>query len=341
MLAGDYKRRYAIFRQVDSGYGTEGRNPSGHMRMEVREGRGKLTSFFSNLAKKEGTIYRLYLVNSRGGGEVYDAGSDVPEGGSMNIECKFDPSVKYEAAVLTAAETGGERPACPLAVCFDEEVDWRHYLCPAPEKAEKQEKPQETQKPQEPEEESSDKNEIPEETEDEYEEAKDAEDAAESEETEDRPEGDEELRAGQNEEDEKQPLKPDLGRLKEMLDSNFQKVDPFRSRRSDYNWWRVESPVHLKNLLFRCNIKTPLLFSANVMEAHNRYRYMIAGIFTDRKRSKRYLVCGIPGSYRVDASPFGDMCRWVQAGGHLPRYGCKGYWLVYVEPDTGNILTLK
>ncbi|MCR4434992.1 MAG: hypothetical protein QHH06_06380 [Clostridiales bacterium] len=125
------------------------------------------------------------------------------------------------------------------------------------------------------------------------------------------------------------------------LDNYFEKCDPFNSRRRDYRWWKVNSPVYLNNLLYQCNIKTPLLFNPRVMMAHFKYRHLVVGIYSDRIRRKEYIVCGIPGVYSVDDVPFGDLCRWVQIEGSRPRYGAFGYWLVYIDYETGKFINFS
>lgn len=129
--------------------------------------------------------------------------------------------------------------------------------------------------------------------------------------------------------------------LREELDRYFEKCDPFHSNRSDYIWWRVGNPVNLNNLLYQCNIRSPLLFNPSVMMAHYKYRHLIVGIFTQKAREKQYVVCGVPGMSMVDKKPFGDMSRWVQAEGNRPRYGAFGYWLVFIDPDGGKILNMN
>ncbi len=139
----------------------------------------------------------------------------------------------------------------------------------------------------------------------------------------------------------KEEKKGDLYRLKDLLDRNFEQDDPFQTKRSDYRWWKVANPVNLNNILYQCNIRSPLLFNPLVMMAHFKYRYLEIGIFTDRVRKREYVVCGIPGMHMIDKKPFGEMCKWVQAEGSRPKYGGFGYWIVYLDPVTGKILSLK
>ena len=139
----------------------------------------------------------------------------------------------------------------------------------------------------------------------------------------------------------KEEKKGDLDKLKELLARNFEPNDPFQTRRSDYKWWKVSNPVNLNNILYQCNIRSPLLFNPMVMMAHFKYRHLEIGIFTDRVRKREYVVCGVPGMHMIDKKPFGEMCKWVQSEGSRPKYGGFGYWIVYLDPGTGKILSLK
>lgn len=134
---------------------------------------------------------------------------------------------------------------------------------------------------------------------------------------------------------------PDIELLSNCLDKAFKRCDPFNTKRQDYKWWKVTNPVHLSNILYYCNIHVPKIFSPPVIMAYYKYRYLITGIYTSRKRNKVYIVHGIPGTYNVDESPLGDLCRWVQTEGNTPRYGSFGYWVVYVDPFTGEFLRLN
>lgn len=132
-------------------------------------------------------------------------------------------------------------------------------------------------------------------------------------------------------------LPVDMARLKEILDSNFERCDPFHSNRSDYVWWKVTNPVNLNNILYLNSIRSPLLFNPAVMIAHYKYRHFIIGIFTHMDGQK-YVVCGVPGMHMVDRKPFGELGTWVQTEGNRLRYGAYGYWLVYINPDDGKML---
>ncbi len=132
----------------------------------------------------------------------------------------------------------------------------------------------------------------------------------------------------------------DVKMVEEKLDKCFIKYDPFKTNRKDYKWWKVVSPVHLNNTLFQINIKVPVLFNPQVLMAHFKYRHLIVGIY-DGDEGKQFIVCGIPSVYWVDEKPFANICRWAQLEGNDPKYGAFGYWLVYINPKNGKILTMN
>ena len=129
--------------------------------------------------------------------------------------------------------------------------------------------------------------------------------------------------------------------LSKQFDLTFERYAPFSAKRKDYNWWKVASPVHLNNILYKFGIKIPVLFNPLVLMAHYKYNHLIVGMYQDEIRQRDYIVCGIPGVYWVDEKPFGNACRWAQVEGNTPTYGAFGYWIVYINPKTGKILAVE
>lgn len=132
--------------------------------------------------------------------------------------------------------------------------------------------------------------------------------------------------------------KGDMNQLRNELDTYFERYCPFNNRRKDYIWWKVNSPVYLNNILHQFDIKAAILFNPKVLMTHFKYRHLIVGIYKDKRTEKDYMVYGVPGAYKIDEKPFGDICRWVQVEGAQLRYGAFGYWLVYIDPISGMTL---
>ncbi len=132
-----------------------------------------------------------------------------------------------------------------------------------------------------------------------------------------------------------------LPELKDELNKSFESYNPFRMKSKNFNWWKINSPGYLNNILFRNNIRTYLLFNPKVMLAHYKYRYIIFGIRLDRRSGKEHFICGIPGVYSIDENPFGSMGSWAQTEGYKPKYGAFGYWLIMIDPKTGKLIKIR
>lgn len=129
--------------------------------------------------------------------------------------------------------------------------------------------------------------------------------------------------------------------LKDELNKSFESYNPFKVKSKNFNWWKINSPGYLNNILFRHNIKTYLFFNPKVMLAHYKYRYIIFGIRKDRRTGKEYFICGVPGVYNIDENPFGSMGSWAQTEGYKPKYGAFGYWVIMIEPKTGKLMKAR
>jgi len=134
--------------------------------------------------------------------------------------------------------------------------------------------------------------------------------------------------------------RPIIEEFTKCMNSLFEQNEPFGSKRKDYTWWKINSPVQLNNVLYRINLKNSILFNPKVLMAHFKYRHLIMGIYKNAAKNRQYIVYGVPGVYGIEDRPFGNVCRWAQVEGGKPRYGAFGYWLIYLEPDTGKIITV-
>ncbi len=132
-----------------------------------------------------------------------------------------------------------------------------------------------------------------------------------------------------------------LDLLKEDLDRCFESYNPFKGRIKGINWWKINSPGYLNNLLFKNNIKTYLLFNPKVLLANFKYRHVLFGMQAEKSINRYQLLCGVPGVYNIDENPFGTASTWVHTDGIKPKYGAFGYWLVLIDARSGKIHKLK
>jgi len=138
-----YQRSFLIFDEEDSGFGTE-QKPSGHVKIEIKEGKGKLFCQVSNLSDDNGKIqYKLFLIKS----DEYKAvpvlvGNIELERNRGDLEWTFDPyninktnlsidKFNVIAVLATYADKENSYVICPLAAYKNGKVEWRQQLSKA------------------------------------------------------------------------------------------------------------------------------------------------------------------------------------------------------------------
>lgn len=357
-----------MLNEEDRGFGKD-KPPAGYVRLEVREGKGRLSAMVQDLKDSdEYNNYKLYLIRYHEG-EICPAcmGTIPVKNGRGEITGEFDPlNVEdtklqindFNIAAVILERKDAERIVikCPLVVYKGKKIKWTeafsNYTQNLTEilKTERKIKIGEEIKTGEVKEKEQENLEgkIEEKTGEKPEMKR--EEVIETE-TEEKTRQETESKYSYNE---NIPgvvsdancryctrQSPDIELLVNCLDKVFKRCDPFNTKRQDYKWWKVSSPVHLSNVLYYCNIQIPKIFNPLIIMAYYKYRYLIAGIYTSRKKGKEYIVYGIPGTYNVDESPLGDLCRWIQVEGNTPKYGAFGYWIAYIDPATGEFLKVN
>ncbi len=132
-----YDRFFIMFRQELSGYSIDGREPNGYCKIEVRDGKGRISTYIQGLKPLiDGTMYRVYLIsaqnnkslgipigwldiNNRGRGECrWEFNPDNLEGTGLAIE---DFNV---GAIIIKGDKINELIA-PIVGYKDREVLWK------------------------------------------------------------------------------------------------------------------------------------------------------------------------------------------------------------------------
>jgi len=135
-----YQRNFYIFTNEDSGF-EAGQKPSGHVKIEVREGRGRLHTTVQNLRAGNGRFeYVLYLLC--GAGERMEAvrvGPLKPGSNKSELDWNFNPNNVGQSGypvnaidiiAILVEYAGGQqgRVLCPLAAYRSKRVQWRSGL---------------------------------------------------------------------------------------------------------------------------------------------------------------------------------------------------------------------
>jgi len=309
-------RYFMIFVQEDKGFGINN-GPAAHLEIEIRSGKGNLTAWVENLKEmRDRYKYKLYLLSCGKKTDVVCVGRIYIKGNSGQLQWEFNPYnvsgtgltfENFNTAVIIAEDIheNDEKISCPLASYREEKTDWRIIF--KKYKAYKHEPTKTNSEKLQP---------VNEEI------------------------GNIDREISESDEKKKEPHYENAKSLAEIFDSNFTKYNPFNTSRKDYIWWKIDSPAQLNNILYQCNIKTPLLFNPTVMNSYFRYKHLIAGIFIDSFRSREYLVCGIPGKSNEHEKPFGNISKWVRAESNDPNLMLYGYWLIYTDINNGKLLNL-
>lgn len=149
--ANRFQRNFMIYVNEDGGF-EEGGKPNGHVRLEIRNGKGRLDTVIHNLRDGKGRFrYVLYLIRQSGGRTDYARIGEIRHtAGRAELKCELDPlsldgSVRpadeYDiAAVVVEYEDRpvghGDRPVgygdgsansiiCPLAAYRRKPAEWR------------------------------------------------------------------------------------------------------------------------------------------------------------------------------------------------------------------------
>jgi hypothetical protein len=142
-----FSRKYLIFANEDAGY-EAGKKPSGHIKLEVRDGKGVLRSVIHNIRPGNGAFdYALYLLcaDGRFTGQV-KAGTFRMERGKAELEWFFDPLDvgksgfgidKFNVFAVVVEHVDERYPdnqrvymhkggvICPLVAYVNKRADWR------------------------------------------------------------------------------------------------------------------------------------------------------------------------------------------------------------------------
>ncbi|HEX3028542.1 MAG TPA: hypothetical protein VHT34_04405 [Clostridia bacterium] len=358
-----FQRKFWIFQQEDSGFGS-GQEPSGYIKLEIRNEKVKISASVQNLKEDESKFsYKLYIIKQNEKQVIpvclgslrlqRNKAEFQTELDGSNISGWGDSIQDYNAAavIVEYKDNRNTQIVCPLAAYRDKKVSWRDELTHAiynksvsggdnSEKLDlssiyshndiqsKYEPDKTVESTFRPDKSDETENAVPVLDSNPTSEAVNAggnilfstgDEEKNGSETSFQPSNQEELENSLDDSDNggqkaseirsetnedtanygEQTINENEGcnidKLKESLGRYFKEYDPFGSRRRDYKWWKVSSPVYLNNILYQCNARTPLLFNPKVMMAHFKYRHLIIGVYSDRLRRRECIVCGVPG----------------------------------------------
>ncbi|WP_432406405.1 hypothetical protein [Wukongibacter sp. M2B1] len=130
----------------------------------------------------------------------------------------------------------------------------------------------------------------------------------------------------------------------------YEKIEPFERNIQGYSWWKIpynKQTMHRGFLPFFGYILSSYYFNPyiyymnNCQNLMNKYGHYIFGVVYDKDMEPKYYVYGVPGRYMYMDQPFQGMTgfvSWHPLEDKNPEQGDYGYWLLYIDAKTGNVV---
>ncbi len=135
-----YRRTFLIFDQEDVGFGA-GQEPSGYIKLEVRDGKGKLSLSVQNLKEDPAkAAYKLYIIKCDENQVIpVRIGGLTVKRNKAELEWEFNPENvgmsgisidEFNIAAVIAEDLGKKSNGlvCPLAAYKGEKIQWRNKV---------------------------------------------------------------------------------------------------------------------------------------------------------------------------------------------------------------------
>ncbi|WP_041701311.1 hypothetical protein [Gottschalkia acidurici] len=126
----------------------------------------------------------------------------------------------------------------------------------------------------------------------------------------------------------------------------FKKVSPFKQEFEGYTWWEIEYDKrninrgflpyynYLVNMYYPYNCITKYATSQSQIKKHEHY---IFGVVQENQKIRHY-VYGIPGKFTEEDQPYGGKTGFVTWFEKEEDDDNLGYWIIYIDALTGNIV---
>lgn len=141
MNHNDFQRFFMIFKKEGFSYETTEKELSGHLKIIVRDGKGKLEGNFSGLDIESNYIYTLYLISVNDKTTIpVKVKKVIPSGNITKIQWKFNPvnvdnsNIKvndFNVAALVAYNPVVSKIVCPLIAYKNERENWKKEIMKA------------------------------------------------------------------------------------------------------------------------------------------------------------------------------------------------------------------
>lgn len=123
----------------------------------------------------------------------------------------------------------------------------------------------------------------------------------------------------------------------------FPKIEPFRVRIRNYEWWRIDYDGidiyrgFLPYYSYLVNMYQDYPFIPNAttcLDLITKYRHYLFGLLKEEKEIKYYMY-GVPGKFLKEEHPFRGITGFSTWYEGISGYG---YWILYIDALTGKVI---
>lgn len=141
-------------------------------------------------------------------------------------------------------------------------------------------------------------------------------------------------------EEKQKTLQPSLAKSRtERLASNFTTCDPFGTTNPSYRWWRNTDMHRLNQVLAEMGLTLPLELNKEGYLACGLFGHVLLGLYSDGTLKREFFILGIPAKDRKGSGNYYSNSRWEALGVQtVPEQEESGYWLTYMDCDTGKVV---
>lgn len=352
-------------------------NAKGHAKLEVRGRRGKVSISVENLKTDigENDIYKAYLISNKESEfkEVDIGAVEVSKGGRGRLDWEFDPDAigsknedirKFNVIVVRLDGLESGKTEIELAGYIHKDDNTIKEVVQKSSIKDIEEELEQTQETEQVEEHSEEIDEV--------DEAVETEDKEELETPEETSESEEDVPKYENMQERYEELIEEVDEILEKektqsVDPETQdhevyesyksddglcnilkflnEVDPLKDKLEGHMWWEVEYDkdnidkgflpyyYYLSNIYYPCEYMTQY---ATCQSQTRKYNHYIFGII-EKDQQIKYYAYGIPGEFKKKDQPHGGKTGFVTWHKSNDQDDL-GYWLIYIDALTGNIV---
>jgi hypothetical protein len=120
--------------------------------------------------------------------------------------------------------------------------------------------------------------------------------------------------------------------------------EPFTNGDMGYKWWLINDCRFILDNDYSNANTVFLLYNPYIVNIVHRYGHYLFGVKEDELNQVQYICYAIPSRYGIDPHPLlpaQAYAYWVPKKGERWVIGAIGYWIISIDTQSGELITLK